>query len=895
MLMIRQLLFVTCFFFWSGNQIIANSNAIPPFPPPVADFVFTPASLTVAFNDLSTGCSPYTYLWDFGDGNTSNFPNPTHTYALAGTYLTCLTVTGSCGTDSVCKSITVPPCPIPQASMITNINGLTVQFTDFSSANPTVWLWSFGDGNTSTSQNPTHTYAAPGTYTVCLGVQSICGSDTICQSVSVGCTGAPTATYVFCGSNLSVQFTYAGSGASTFAWDFGDGQTSTTQNPSHTYSTGATYLVCLIATNACGSDTVCLGVALPCTPVSTNFSSSVSSFTVGFTDQSTGGALLWNWTFGDGGTSSAQNPTHTYTATGTFTVCLTALNACCADTLCSAVIITGCSSAPNSSFTTVATGLIVNFTDITTGGVTSWNWDFGDGTSSTAQNPTHTYSTASTYTICLIAFNACGNDTFCQTITVTCAPPTALFTQSLSGQVISYTDLSTQAPIAWFWQFGDGTTSTQQNPVHSYVVGGTYQVCLTVQNSCGIDSVCKSVNTNCATPNVNFLFTINGLQATFSDLTSNGPAGWLWDFGDGSSATQQNPVHSYAVQGTFIVCLTATNICGMDSACRIVNLNCPPPSASFTQAPTNNVVTFTDNSAGSPTSWQWNFGDGNMSAVQNPVYTYGTPGNFTICLTVMNSCGTHTSCKSLNITCPQPKAGYGYNPNTVYTYSFTDSSVNATQWFWNFGDGTTSTSQNPQHTFPGNGTYLVCVTASNGCLSATKCKTITVLCPVPAVSFSTSLSGNTITYTNTTTGGANPVWLWDFGDGAFSSLFSPTHTYPGQGNWTTCLFATDTCGTDSSCSLTSTIGRENPADDIDILVFPNPANDEVTIEIAAGFGETIMVSVFDELGRTISGNSLPAGGNSYRNILNISDWTSGTYILKIGIGERNYYRKLVRL
>lgn len=884
----KKFLLISCLFLLSVSGLRAQN--------PTANFTYTAANLSCLFSDLSTGCSGFTYLWSFGDGNTSTFPNPTHTYASQGTYLVCLTVTDNCGTDSTCQSVTVPPCPTPQAGMLTSVNGLQVTFTDFSSGNPTSWLWQFGDGNQSTAQNPVHTYATGGTYMVCLGVQSACGFDSTCQSVTVQGSGTPpTSNFVFCGNNLAVNFTYVGSGATSYAWDFGDGNSSTMQNPSHTYASAGTYLVCLIATNASGSDTTCLAVALPCTPVVAGFSSNPSGLSVGFTDQSSGTPLLWTWDFGDGNTSSAQNPTHTYTNGGTYTVCLIALNACCADTICQTVTVSGCAGPPTAGFTTVSTGLVVNFTDISTGGASSWGWDFGDGNSSTAQNPTHTYASASTYTICLIATNACGSDTTCQTITVNCLAPTASFTQSLNGQVVTFTDLSSQAPTAWFWDFGDGNSSSQQNPVHTYGISGTYTVCLTVQNACGIDSVCQSVNTNCPTPNVNFLFAVNNLTVTFTDQTGNNPTGWTWDFGDGSSASQQNPVHTYATPGTFIACLTSTNTCGQDSSCRIINLSCPTPSANFVAAPNNNVVVFTDNSTGTPSGWQWDFGDGNTSTMQHPTHTYTQPGTYTICLTVIDSCGNHTTCQSQTITCPQPTSGFSYIGTSVWTFVFTDSSTNGTSWFWNFGDGSTSTMQNPQHTFPGNGTYLVCVTSSNGCLSSTTCKNVTVLCPKPSASFSHTLTGNTITFTNTTSGGANPTWLWDFGDGNFSSSMNPTHTYPSQGNWTTCLFATDSCGTDTFCTLTSTIGIEDEITGAQIEVWPNPTHSQVNLKIDAKSSSEIRVEVYDPIGaKTLDAISCDRC-NGFSHEFDISRHARGTYFIMVEVDGHRTFRKLTKL
>jgi PKD repeat protein len=222
-------------------------------------------------------------------------------------------------------------------------------------------------------------------------------------------------------------------------------------------------------------------------------------------------------------------------------------------------------------------GLSVNFTDLSvtnsTTGVISWFWDFGDGNTSTQQNPTHNYATNGNYTVCLIASNTCEADTTCSTVTVSCLAPNAAFSDSINNLTVSFTDLSTQTPTSWFWDFGDGNTSTQQNPSHTYAANGTYTVCLTATNTCGSDSSCSSVIVNCLAPNAAFSDSTNNLTVSFTDLSTQAPTSWFWDFGDGNTSTQQDPSHTYAANGTYTVCLTATNTCGSDSSCSSVTVS----------------------------------------------------------------------------------------------------------------------------------------------------------------------------------------------------------------------------------------------------------------------------------------------------------------------------------
>jgi PKD repeat protein len=135
---------------------------------------------------------------------------------------------------------------------------------------------------------------------------------------------------------------------------------------------------------------------------------------------------------------------------------------------------------------------------------------------------------------------------------------------------IIFSDSSSNSPTSWLWDFGDGNTSTQQNPSHIYLANGTYTVCLTATNSFGTDSTCKTVNVSCALPDANWGYNDSNRTVSFSDSTSNSPVYWLWDFGDGNTSTLVNPTHTYATNGAYTVCLTTVNPCGTDSTCKTV-------------------------------------------------------------------------------------------------------------------------------------------------------------------------------------------------------------------------------------------------------------------------------------------------------------------------------------
>lgn len=250
------------------------------------------SNCSVHFTNASSGTSSSTtYAWNFGDGQTSNVPNPSHTYTASGTYTVCLTIAdnglGNICQDVLCKPVTVDcgngsACTAYWQSQADPSNPCMINFTDASTGtgSSTAYSWDFGNGQTSTSQNPAHTYTASGSYSVCLTIitQIPNGSctDTYCQVISVQCgTGtsctANWSSQTGSSSGCTINFTDLSAGASAWTWDFGDGNTALTQNPSHTYTASGTYTVCLTITVLVGGappcrDSLCKNIIVQCPP-----------------------------------------------------------------------------------------------------------------------------------------------------------------------------------------------------------------------------------------------------------------------------------------------------------------------------------------------------------------------------------------------------------------------------------------------------------------------------------------------------------------------------------------------------------------------------------------------------------------------------------------------------
>jgi len=808
-------------------------------PEPVPNFCACPRegcdSLLVNFTDLSVGYID-TWEWDFGDPNSgsdnySDEENPSHWYMASGLYSITLTVTGPGGTASITKDHYVEVLTAPTADFaVVSQSGcipVTVKFEDRSTGGPVAWWWDFGDGTSSTEQNPSHTYAQNGTYLVTLKAYNSCGRDMIQREIVVEGDEAPTADFtsdvIESCVGATVYFTDLSLYAETWLWSFGDGGSSVEQNPTHVYNAPGAYTVQLKVTNECGRDIVVKKEYITIYPEPTaDFTSSArqgcDELEVSFTDISYY-ASSWHWDFGDGDTSDEQNPTHTYTSPGKYTVKLTVGNICGTDEMTKVEYVTVYTS-PTADFTyeifEACVGGTVEFTDQSSYAV-SWWWDFGDGTSSTEQNPTHVYSTGGIYTVTLKVYNMCGRDIISKEIEIIDGvDPIADFTsyvrEGCEETTVNFTDLSNDADT-WSWDFGDGGSSNEQNPSHTYTAAGKYTVRLVVTNICGEDDTTKTEYiTIYPGPTADFTSDIQegcvNTVISFTDLSIAAET-WHWDFGDGADSDEQNPLHSYNAAGKYTVRLTVTNECGDDEEIKTEYITIlDGPTADFTADPTQTctgaTVAFTDLSVNAD-DWMWDFGDGGTSDKRNPDHVYNRAGVYTVTLTVTNICGKDVKVREAYITVDVgPIADFTSDVTETCvdaTVNFTDLSTDALNWSWDFGDRTYSKERNPSHVYTSAGVYTVSLWVSNECGEdiITKNEYITVL-DGPTADFGYEVEklcdGMRVFFTDRSTDADS--WSWDFGDGNTSVEQNPTHLYTSEGSYVVMLTVSNECGYDST-------------------------------------------------------------------------------------------------
>ena len=565
------------------------------------------------------------------------------------------------------------------------VSGLTVTFTDISAADPgpiLSWNWNFGDGTTSTEENPTHTYAEPGEYDVCLTIHADGGCfDEKCESnIEVGLGGAD------CFANFDYEFdgatfffasnTDPGPGdVDSYMWTFGDGSISDAENPTHTYAEPGVYNVCLVVhfASGCvaefcneivvegggGGDCVVNAEVVGTDGLSKHFVATVTPEP----DE-----VTYTWFFGDGTTftettaGGASDPWHEYAEPGTYNVCVVIeTGAGCVDEYCFEIVVEAPGGGDcDADFEWDADGLTVHFIETADGGdadIISYYWEFGDGATSDAMNPFHTYDVADHYEVCLTIVTAEGCiSTFCDEINVeeaggTCAASYVVTSTELTpdGWVVHFENTSTSAAdiTSTTWYFGDATIGETFDAEHLYTESGVYAVCLVISTADGCtDEYCFElfVGGGEGDCEANFEFDTDMLTASFFENADGGGSdivSYTWSFGDGETSDALNPEHTYDVAGTYLVCLTiVTADSCISTLCEEIDVegeggDCEAKFdvTSITETVSGWVIVLNNNSTGSEI-YHWNFGDGNTSESENPDHLFELPGVYNICLQI---------------------------------------------------------------------------------------------------------------------------------------------------------------------------------------------------------------------------------------------------------------------
>jgi len=820
----------------------------------------------------STGTdSTTTYTWHIlgANGNLVQSQSGATSYIASealpnGTYTVCLylSISPQAVCDSTCSTVTindtVNPCSTLTAAWRYTASDSSVSFKPADTSTNVYRIWSFGDGTSSTNFDPTHVYAQPGTYTVCLITRlagSVC-ADTSCQSIVVSgvphCGTAAWSDYIYGTNSIHAYSTSTNVDSTTvYAWYLwsANGNLVQSQSGHGTYIisqalANGTYDLCLYlyTSNGMLCDSSCKDVMIDssnaCSGLTANWTSSyLQNSNISFTPADTSSAAHHIWSFGDGTSSYVVNPIHAYADPGLYHVCLYIYipGTTCADSFCANVQANASNCQAYFSYQSVYPPYNqLQFTNLSTAGdsITAYRWVFGDGTDGDFANGNHTYPHSGEWQTCLTISTANGcSSTYCDSVNVqydACYGLTAQWSDTvLPNGNVHFRPIDINTTVHHIWTFGDGTSSTNFDPVHAYSQPGTYNVCLIVYipgTNC-VDTSCATIQIGASGCNANFSYISYYPPydaVAFANLSTSGDSiiSYAWNFGDNTTGTFVYGTHIFPHSGVWNVCLTITTAGGCTSTyCDSVNVlfdPCYGLNASWTYTYNQSGgVSFAGTTDASSVFNLWYFGDSTYSTQPDPTHYFTGPGEYNVChlVGIEGSCAD-TSCQTIQGT----GSGSGCHANfsfrdsvdKVYFSNTSTSTDSIVSYVWDFEDGSGSHDKNPTHQYATPGTYNVCltITSASGCTNS-YCDSI----HVGENSYSNCQAAFTFTFdtcevvafTNTSTGGfTNQYYL--FGDGSHADTSAnPVHSFP-VGTWTVTLTVWNTsAGCQSSYQQTITV------------------------------------------------------------------------------------------
>ncbi len=873
-----------------GSCISSDTAVVIAPTPPVASFSVPSvlcANVPVSFTDHSTASTGTISSrgWWFGDGGISTSTNPQHLYSSAGTYNVRLIVTNSAGcTDTVNQTVVVSPTTNSAFTWNSVCVNSPISFTDQTTGSPVSWSWNFGDGGTSTSQNPAHTFTTAGIYQVRLITANSNGClDTVINNVNVvppPSANAGSDRYTCLGGTVSL----VASGGQSYVWSPG-GQTTATISVSPSATT--TYTVTVTNSSGCSStDNVVVSIN-PLPVVSAGVNTTICQG--GTTTLTASGANLYSWSPGGQTTPSINvNPATTtnYTVTGT--------NANgCSNT---DVVVVNVNSLPATTAGTDVNICVGSTATLNASGAVSYVWSPGGSTNSSI-----TVSPASTSTYTVTGTNAAGctaSDIMQVTVNPNpavslsdkfiCQGNTATFDAGNPGSTYNWSNGSTARTITVSSQgtysvvvtSPSGCQSTASAvltvgslpsvSVQNFLIcdgqpavlntnhpgcaflwsngatsasitawtAGTYNVTITDANGCSstMPNIVK-VNPR-PVPNFTPSNACSGSPIIFTDLsTVNGSSiqSVEWKFGDGTTDNTSVVTHSYASTGSYQITLIATTANGcVDSVTKTINIH-PVPAVTIAAATTcqNVSAQFTSNTtiaSGLVNGFNWSFGDGSSSYQPSPSHLYNSAGVKNVTLVVTSDHGCRDTANTTVTILEIPAASFttmnGCEGSVIsLANNSTSTGAAITGYSWNFGNGTTSAVASPSYSYASSGIFNVTlsVTDANGCIGTMNAPVTIHPLPIANFNFPTICDGSPASFGNysSVNSGIIQSYQWDFGDNGTSALSNPTHTYTTTGSYSVSLIATTSLG----CSDTIT----KP-----VTVNPSPVPAFTTADICEG-------------------------------------------------------------
>jgi len=797
------------------------------------------------------------WFWFLGEaGAFSTDPSPTHVYDNPGTYGVSLEVITASGCisnilDNNLIQIGEKPTVDFEAFPTQTCAETPVEFVNNSDNVADIYEWDFGDGFTSDEFSPYHEYIDTGSFDIQLiGWKDGCSDTAFIENyVDIIPPAAFFNPIVNC-SNTTIEFENLSVGANSWIWDFGDGFSSSLELPTHTYSEPGVYTISLFVTNfeSNCSDEFILDVNILTLDAGFSFSDDIicAGDTVEIIQNSVG-VDTFEWFFPNSITMIEDgelnaNPKFIADYAGSYT----GFSLVVKDEY-------GCSdsytlndplevSAVTADFELSTDGncapVITTFIDNSTsfsGALNNYFWQFGDGNNSSDINPVHTYTDDGTYTVNLVVKNEYGcSDQHVLTNVIEVTQPVADFTYNQTDcntLEVFFKNISTNNDSGtYIWDFGDGATSFDVNPSHTFSTEGSYEVCLIANTANGCNNIkCETVEfetltSNFEADNVSTDCFETKFTTQFIDQ-SNNAVEWAWEFGDGSTSDEQFPVFSYTETGVFTVCLTTTNANGCTQNFCIedyIEVEALEGSitASVSEACINTDIIFTGES-NQEAEFNWDFQNGNNEQssiddfIHNATTSFAQTGSYAPELTLVTASGCTTTLTAttsveveelvVNFTSTQTEKcetdGIPINFNADYTSS---SPIDDIQWSFPGSMEIQSTELNPAGLmYNQEGSYDVTLTLSNElCTSTFTQEDFITVNPSPQAAFSyaptLTCTEQTISFTDESTisSGSIETWDWQTQEGLMGSEAMIEYTFNDPGNHDVILAVTS----DKGCS-----------------------------------------------------------------------------------------------
>jgi len=821
-----------------------------------ANFVEICAPSVVQFNDNSTATNTITqWEWKRDGVSFSSLQNPSLFFNNPGNYTICLITTDNLGNkDSLCRNNYISAYNSPSANFSADAtigcDPLIVNFTDLSSLGDApiqAWRWDFGDGNIdSIHQNPTHTYTTIGNFDVTLVVVDSNGcSSSILNSNLITVYPAATASIthnayqVQCGLPTAVNFYGHSTGPNlSYTWYLGDNSTASNQNISHTYLAAGCYSPTLVVSNGFCNATATVASCITVTEqpnaafTLADTASCRLPFNINISNQSTH-LTNFSWSFGDGGSSTAFNPSHSYTSytpldtityeEGIFPIVLEVSNAVgCIDRDTQLIYISDLNASVDPSNLPCAPDTayyIGNSTYISPAfSAVNWTWTLDNMVSTNGSHATAHYLDSGIYNVQVIITDNIGCiDTANRTVNIGLMPNIDSITID-TNRVCRITGINFNAYgssyiDSWNWSFSDNSSGSGDSFFHNFQDTGTLIGALSV----GFRGCIETINLDTyyiLPPIAQFSYVVicDSLNVDFVD-ESIGAHRWHWDFGDTSSladtSTLPNPSYLYPDTGIYFVLLTVYNDSTdcVDSFRSVIQISNPIANFSIPDS----ICTIGNlqpiNLSQSADAYIWTaLGSLPLSVTSTePLFEYKDPGIFPLTLTAFAKNGCFSTLrKYIHVA--------GIDTNILHSVpicrpaivTFTDSSKGVLSPIinWQWSNGSTQNIAIDQYAFPGNATIHLQVTNDWGCtfdlvdsinvggafINFTSGRDICLGNQMTAVALTNSPSnGNAF----------RPfTYIWDFGDGTIDTTFSTVHyhTYTSAGLYDVCLDVVDILG-----------------------------------------------------------------------------------------------------